>query len=379
MSGSMVLAIGLLVAAPAAWAALLRWARCPGWAVLGGVVAGLILGPTIFGRVLPNQYQDVFEGGAQQRLLLQALASPEMADRAEARAEAARQYRKAQWSHQRPLRLFVCIFVAALLAGSAVFGIPRVGGRQAMGALSMGAWSAALPGGLAFFFLRWAWDAAPHEAALAAAAVAIGPWALTAADRRAADDAEVGGARLVQTAGRVATLIALCLALGALWHVRQGQGLLWGASLVAIVLGWLIPAAARAPAAARELLSHLVVPAVAAAVAVKVDLLGDFAFWPILVILLLSGDARWLGAFAGATILGGRHGLRTLRLVLGSMAVGPTQLAVTAVAVHAWVLDARYVLALLLGAVLIETMAPARRGMARRLIKTEQEINQLED
>jgi hypothetical protein len=121
------------------------------------------------------------------------------------------------------------------------------------------------------------------------------------------------------------------------------------------------------------------VPAAAAGVAVKVDLLSDFAFWPVLVITLLSGDGRWLGAFVGARILGGRRGLRTMRLVLGSMAAGPTQLAVTAVAVHTWLLAPHFGLALLLGAVLLELMAPARHGMANRLIKTEEEIDEFSD
>jgi hypothetical protein len=374
VSGTCVLAIALLLLVPAAWAALLRWARCPGWPVVGGVVAGIILGPTVFGRVLPDRYEEIFEGGRQERLVLAALASPQSGDRAQALQVAQRQYHDARWSHQRPLRVFVCIIVAATLLGAATCAVPREGDGQAVGALSVGAWSAALPGGLAFFFVRWSWDGGVHEAALAAAAVAVGPWALTAIDRRAADQAEVGGAHLVQTAGRIATVIALFLAVGALWHASRGLGLLWGASLAAVAVGWLIPAAAKAPGTVREVLSHVLVPAVASCVGVKVDLHDDFAFWPILVILLLSGDGRWLGAFAGATILGGRRGLRTMRLVLGSMAAGPTQLAVTAVALHTWLLSPRFGMALLMGAVLVELMAPARRGMARRLLRTEEEI-----
>jgi hypothetical protein len=397
MTGSTVLAITLLLLVPAAWAALLRWARCPGWAVMGGVVAGIILGPSVFGRVLPDRFDDTMVGGRQQRQALQELTGRQGAERlvaehagleapqasaldsrqARDRAEAERRYRDARWSHQRPLRVFACVVAAAMLLGAAAYRIPPQGARQAVGALSVGAWSAALPGGLAFFFLRWAWDAGVHEAALTAAAVAIGPWALTAGDRRAADEAEVGGARLVQTAGRIATVVALALALGALWHARQGQGLLWGTSLAVVALGWLIPVPARALPIVQALVSHVAVPAVAAGVAVRVDLLNDFAFWPILVIMLLSGDGRWLGAFVGASILGGRRGLRTMRLVLGSMAAGPTQLAVTALAAHTWLLAPRFGLALLLGAVLMEVMAPARRGMANRLIKTEEEIEEL--
>ena len=399
MSASVAVTIALLLLAPAAWAALLRWARCPGWPVMGGVVAGIILGPTVFGRVLPDRYDEMFMGGRQQQQALQQLTGQQGADRlvaertgldgesisalddrqARARIESEGQYRDATWSHQRPLRVFVCVIVAVMLLGATVHRIPAGGDGQAVGALSIGAWSAALPGGLAFFFMRWAWDAGVHEAALTAAAVAIGPWALTAVDRLAADEAELGGARLIQTAGRIATVIALALAVGALWHARQERGLLWGASLAAVVLGWLIPAPSMVLTPVRVALSRVVVPAVAASVAVKVDLLDDFAFWPCLVILLLSGDGRWSGAFAGATILGGRRGLRTMRLVLGSMAAGPAQLAVTAVALHTWLLAPRYGMALLLGATLVELMTPARRGMAKRLIRTEEELEQEEE
>ncbi|MHC4651053.1 MAG: hypothetical protein ACYTES_09360 [Planctomycetota bacterium] len=399
MSGSVVLTITLLLLVPAVWAALLRWARCPGWPVMGGVVAGIILGPSILGRTLPERYDEMLVGGRQARQALQELTGRQGADRlvaeragldaeqmsalddrqARARAEAENRYRDARWSHQRPLRVFVWIIVAVMALGTTVHRIPAGGDGQAVAALSMGAWSAPLPGGLAFFFMRWAWDAGVHEAALTAAAVAIGPWALTEVDRRAADEAELGGARLVQTAGRIATLIALTLALGALWHAHRERGLLWGAPLAAVVLGWLIPVPSVALTPLRAALSHLAVPAVAASVAVKVDLLDAFAFWPCLVILLLSGDGRWFGAFAGATILGGRRGLRTMRLVLGSMAAGPTQLAVTAVALHTWLLTPRYGMALLLGATLVELMTPARRGMAKRLIRTEQELEQEEE
>ena len=45
----LVMFAALLVVATAA-AAVFRWARCPGWPVVGGVLAGIILGPTIFGR-----------------------------------------------------------------------------------------------------------------------------------------------------------------------------------------------------------------------------------------------------------------------------------------------------------------------------------------
>ncbi len=63
-----------------------------------------------------------------------------------------------------------------------------------------------------------------------------------------------------------------------------------------------------------------------------------------------------------------------MRLVLGSMACGPTQLAVTAMAIHTGFLTGKYAFALLLSAVLIEVTVNARRSMAKRLIETEEEI-----
>ena len=395
-------ALALLVLVPAVWAALLRWARCPGWAVVGGVVAGIVLGPTVLGRVLPERFDALFVGGVAEGRALAAIVREHEADRIVAEETgfapdpqtpitrrrtrdlelALEAHANARWAHQGPRRIFTAALVAAMLLGGAASAVGRDAYRPGLaGALSIGGWSAVLPGGLAFFLLRWFTDAAAAEALLAAAAVGIGPWVLTAADREAADLAELGGARLIQTAGRVATVLAVGTAFGVL--CRERGGLLLGVPLAAVAVGWILPAGPRARGlplpAIRAALVHLVVPAVAASVAIEIDLIDDFDWRPIVLFLLLSGDGRWLGALAGAQVLGGRRGVRTMRLVLGSMAAGPTQLAVTAAAVYAWALDPEYALALLLGAVLIETTAPARRGMADRLIRTESALEQIDE
>jgi hypothetical protein len=104
---------------------------------------------------------------------------------------------------------------------------------------------------------------------------------------------------------------------------------------------------------------------------VKIDVFEHFAFWPLLIVLLLSADGRWFGAFFGAILPGGRSAFRTARMVIGSMSAGPTQMAIAAVAVHAWALPEAIALALLVGSVLIEFTAPTRRKMADQLAEME--------
>ncbi len=391
-----ILGLLLLVIAAVAWGALLRLARCPGWRMVSGVVCGLMLGPGIFGRAFPALHESLLVGGVRERESLQAIERERAAHAAagaqtglavdpqaladlDAEHERAREaLRKIRDEHDRPRRVLLGVLTAIMLLGAAA-QTPRSGppGQAVAGSLSVGVWSAALPGGIAFLVLRQYWNADPTGAAIAAAAVGFGPWALSEIEREAAELAELGGARTVESAGQVATAIALCLAIGALWYSQGTAGLVLGLPLLAAPASWLPwPRLRGGPAArpARMVTDAIVIPAAAALTAVAIDPVAQFALWPVVLFLLLSGDGRWLGAVIGAWILGGRRALRTMRLVLGSMAAGPTQLAVVAVGLGAAALDPRYALALLLGAAMLEATAPLRRHLAARLAATEQQV-----
>ncbi len=149
------------------------------------------------------------------------------------------------------------------------------------------------------------------------------------------------------------------------------------APLGALVAGWFLPL--QPGPLLLPLIDRALVPALAATVTVKIDLFIDFAFWPLLTLLLVSGDARWLGATVGAIVAGGRTWLRTMRLVMGSMACGPTQLAVAAVGVHVGALPPSIALALAVGAVMIEVTSPLRRSMALQLSEAEDEIERFKE
>lgn len=400
-----------------AWA--LRRTGAPGAAMLGGIIAGVLLGPTIFGRLAPRTFEHIVVGGVEQReardtldrrlgaLLVAseaAVVDPQaqaetVKELGAARAEAAQQWHAAKEGHQRPLRTFALIVAALMLLAAA--GEPRheplAGDRpkpSTLAALTIGTWSAAVPGSLAYLAARW-WGDSSAAAALTAVAVAIGPWVLSAIDRQAADDAELGGAQLVRTAGRFASIIAIVVAVVAvvaLGLARGWDGLTATIPLAALPVAWLIAARPR-KAVKREaasgghsrgqrVASNLVLPVLAACAASRIELFVHFAIWPIIILPLLSGDGRWLGAVIGALLAGGRGGtrtFRTMRLMLGSMAAGPTQLAIVVVGLAAGVMSESAAYGLIIGALIIELTVPARRIMAARLVETERELERLSD
>ena len=377
-------------------AALLKWARCPGWAVVGGAVAGILLGPSIFGRVLPDQYEKLFVGGITQRAELDQLRSRQGADVLAAkeagalgqrlveidskqiaeRADLESAWEKAKYNDQSVLRYFTFVIVALTLIGAGTVARENEKPKpNIVTSMSVGVWAAGLPGGFAFAAMYFLWSMPMEQSLLVAAAVAIGPWALTVIDREAADQAELGGAVMIQSAGRIATILAILAAAYAFYGKASTQGLLMAVPFAAIAIPWLIPQISQF---IRGAANQLLVPVLCACLGMKIDIYADFSFWPIITLMIIGGDVRWLGAYFGAMVLGGRSSLRTMRLVLGSMACGPTQLAVTAIAIHTWSIPGKYAFALLLSSILIEITVGARRTMAKRLIETEEEIANIE-
>lgn len=388
-----LLAIALLVVGAVVCALALRSIECPGWALIGGVLAGVLLGPTLLGRVMPVTYEHTFVGGVAQREQLQQLQGRYGADLLAAEHAGAdsdvleelrlayRQQRiaaehalmQARWDHQFSQRILAVTCIVLVLLGSrAPTGRAKRNVQHGLIApMTIGLWAAALPGVLTVLAATWWWQQDATHAALLASAVMIGPWALTRVDRIAAEQTERGGSMLMHRAGHVATLVALATVIWSAWTLRHIEGVLWALPLLALAMSWLRPATplfgSTAQRTIQSALHFIVIPTLAASVAVKIELLSHFAFWPLLVLLILSGDGRWIGAVCGMVSLGGRRASHAMKLALGAMACGPTQLAVIAIVAHTWMLEMPLIYALLVGAVYIEISVPLRRWFNEEL------------
>jgi hypothetical protein len=392
MNEDALMACGLLLVVPAAAAGLLRGAGVRRAAIAGGVLAGVMLGPSVLGRVMPSFHERALLGGVEDRESLRAFerrrAADELAARwaeldGEARVDRIERFEterarlqtaleRAAWRDQQAIRAIVVVLSALTLAGCCL-GAGRAEGPRphALAATNIGLWAAALPGGLAWLAAT-SWGYEPADAMMVAAAVSIGPAGLSADDALAAERAELGGARLITVAGRVASLAAIAVAA---WSLHETRG--WAGAAMALALGSSLPPAASSPAVRRHanrLVSGLLLPSLAASAMIRIDALSDWAIWPLIVLVLLSGDGRWLGAFIGAMLPGGRRSLRSLRLVMGAAGGSATQVAAIALALHAWSMPKAAASALMIGALLMDLTASARAFMVKRLEAAEEEL-----
>jgi hypothetical protein len=118
-----------------------------------------------------------------------------------------------------------------------------------------------------------------------------------------------------------------------------------------------------------------IIPGLAAMITVHLDFIRDFSVWPVLLAAILSSDGRWLGAVLGAMLPGGRTMLRTMRLVIPSMAAGPNQLAIAGIALLTGAVPVALVVAVVIGAGLVDLTSLTRRRLADQLARTEDELN----
>jgi len=472
----------LLILASCLCAALLRAAGARGTcghpAILGGLVAGALLGPTLLGRLAPNLHEDLFVGARPERERWSAAAAEAQAQsvaesalgfataapqefgtalvgnegagtaQGEARPAlspeedaAERAWRRGAWEAQWPQRALSVLLAAALLFAPVTLAghRPALQGRRSkqaiptsvversrrIDALLIGIWSAGLPA-LGGVLLLWLQDRSliDQSALWFLAALAVGPWALDAVDRRIADESEPDGARLMAGSRVMASLVAASLLLLAAAAAPSGEfaslarsgatvGVSWldRPSAWATVLGvgmatllalsvlpgrWLVarrevsaddagaavrdpmelpsvgPREAGAPSGSLPIAATIwLLPPLTALCVVRVELFRDLAPWLILGVVLLAGDGRAAGAFIGAVLAGGRPPLRALRLGLVAGNAAPSQVALVGAAATVGVLAPWATLALVVAAAFVEVTSSVRPNVARSIRELE--------
>lgn len=386
--GGLFLLVGLSLGL--AW--LVRRAGVPGAAAVGGVLAGLALGPGVLGRVAPAMHDRMF-GAAPEELAAwraaeraieatQFAAAQAEVDPASASGQVevlAREAdaRRAAWSTavERARRPFLALAFILAAAVVLVSGLARDGdGARPDGAagrgLLLGAWNACLPAALVAVGLRWLGEPAWSPTMLATmAAVAAGAWPLATGERDALRAALPHTLASLRPAAMIANVAAVALLVAGAIVASHPLATVGAAGLAAaLVLG---PALARIVPGDRLALSvlALLVPPLAALATIRIEPFLD-PRWSLLILLaLVAEDGRWLAGTLGSWLPGGHTFGQAMTIGLAAIPAGPMMLAMAAIGLEAGFLAPPAGAGLVAGVLLIEVLAPIRSRFAADLAR----------
>lgn len=364
---------------------LLRWAGLSRAAVAGGIVAGALAGSTIFGRVDPGRHERFFLGGVEQRQAIADLRGRHGADlaaleevdvseaaleemRAAQRDEMARAvqaHEQAMQAHQGA-RLWLC---GALALALVVAAMPRAPRRAAWGECLFAAlWMILLTCAIVGLAVVFAFGGSRTTAiALALCFASLGTTVVV--PRRSG---EGGGEtvvlvpaeardRLIDVAFVVWFICFVAAIVAILTVERSGRAGLLGVSRGMLPAGAVLGLAIRfLPTAWRHGLRLVVLPsALITMLTVNVDWLSASMIAPLILALIVGGDARWLGLASALRWLGWpwrEAWMATMPLI----DVGPVQAALGGAFFLAGWLDAPLFACALLGAVVCDVAQPLR-------------------
>ena len=342
---------------------------------------GIILGPAIFGYLAPTYWEGIFQGGIQEHQLVEQLEQQQKVDIEAAekigasdvvimQLRADQQYeldqsittwKTAQWKDQRTLRDYVLVLVCLVLFSGSLRRTVNAKSNTAT-SLTVGIWAAIIPGGLIAVASHYWWETDIASSIAIGACLGAGPWTFTRWEQQAADDSEVGGAALMIRCGWVSWIIASIAAFYSAWTVQGAMSLVWLLPLLLLPVCWLIPK--RSMPWLQWFTDYAAIPSIAATAMVLIHPLDALSVWPIVLVVLISSDGRWLGGMIGLLILGGRTSVNAMRITMPLVDAGPSQLCMATMLFGVGVLSAELTLAAILGAIFIELTAPTRRKFA---------------
>ncbi len=371
----------LLLFVPLFFAYILKQTRIRSWAMLGGVLGGVLLGPAVFGSISHDYWEDIFQGGANEHEIVVRLERQQQADllaattlgvdevilmqmRADQQYEvslAAEKWRQEQWNAQRTLRNYAIFLIILILLSGSMRCKAKGTAPHAM-SLSVGVWAVLVPSGITSLLLLLVTDMGVTEVLALGACLGAGPWTLASWEQKVANKSEPNGALLMLRCGRVAWIGASAIAMYAAWQVQGAMALLWMLPLLLLPVIWIIP---RKQLRWLQLfVDYAAIPSVMATSLVLINPIEHLQFWPILIVLLFCADARWLGGIIGLGLLGGRTSGDAMRLSIPLVDAGVSQLCLATLLIGVGALPPSFAIAALLGALFLEHTAPIRMKMA---------------
>jgi len=371
----------MLLLVPLIVAALLRVCKIRGSSIIGGVFAGILLGPAVFGSLAPTYWEGVFQGGTFEHQLVDKLEQQQKDDINSAKKigasevimmqlRATQQYeldqkiatwKTAQWKDQRTLRNYVLLLVLIVLLSGSMRRTVDAKSNTAT-SLTVGVWAALIPGGIIAVTSHYWWETNIAQSIAIGACLGAGPWTFTRWEQEAANDSEVGGAALMIRCGWVAWIIASIAAFYSAWTVQGSMSLVWLLPLLFLPICWAMPK--RNVLWLRWFTDYAAIPSIAATAMVLIHPLESLSFWPIVLVVLISSDGRWLGGMIGLLILGGRTSVNAMRISMPLVDAGASQLCMAAMLFGVGVMSQELTLAAIFGAIFIELTAPTRRKFA---------------
>lgn len=399
--------LSLLIGLSTTFALLLRGTRLPGGrpaaAIIGGSLAGFLLGSAVAARAWPSWHERVALGGRVERLELDWLLARHQADLTALRAsgvtevaatELAAEHRSelaaaearlaaALASHQRSRDFSLAAMLAVALACAAWASArhPRrptasSGSAELLAAVAAGIMATLLAALPVAVLLRWLTDLSVPAAISCGGAFAAGSLFAGMPMRWAPRLARTVELRVLALSASFAATVLLAWGLppaAAAWILVPGAGMLGGAAF-----GRLFPPGAASRRAARAVVVVVVVPAVAAYAAQHVDWLVVWRDWRIALLLGLgvavAGDGQFIGAWLGLQTFAPdrtRAHASALAMELVASGIGLTLAAMALLLLAAGVIDpaareGQAVLALLLiSAAATELTAPSGRRALR--------------
>ncbi|MFO0827808.1 MAG: hypothetical protein U0572_06610 [Phycisphaerales bacterium] len=395
--GSPLLGLALLVACATLVALGLRRLRVPASPLVGGTLAGVMLGSAFLGRIAPDTYLNLYEGPPE--MLHQSIASERAigalafaAGASQAKVDpndlerlgAERDQDRAAWESARGEHRGPFVAAALALAGIVMATAFTRGARPVRPGgpdVAIALWSFAIPAVCVAVLARWRGDdvLAPSTA-LVAAACGCGAWWVSGAECATGRGGARDAARRAATSASLATALACALAAAAFVRGLEptratipALALCGGAALSSLVRGRVL----RWWRAIGRRLAAVAVPSLAAIVAIGIDPLRDLSPMVFVLLFLVAEDGRWLGAFA-ARVLGGEPAGVSVRSAMVGLSAGPTMLAFVGAGAATRVLSPASAAGLLLAAALLEFLRPARLRLARRLEDAQAETEDAE-